>query len=176
MNLPTCSILAAIIVLGLLVPARSLDAQILGAPSRLASARAPGIYEQLLIKNRGRYFGGRVSPSGELYLYLDDSQLQGAQRTGNPQVLSPSLTDTDGVRKVSLALVSHVPQTLRVDRRQGRELEIGVLKLPEERRRRRPIEVESVVELASLRIHGSGGANARRLLDGASSPGVTGGR
>ncbi|MCP3957452.1 MAG: hypothetical protein GY719_06335 [bacterium] len=153
------------LVLGLLIPAQALDAQVLNAPSRLTSERAPGVYEQLLIKNRGRYFGGQVSPSGELYLYLDDSQLQSAGLTGDAGELSPTLTDTDGVRKVSLAVVSRVPQTLRTDRRRGRELEIGVLHLPEERSRRRPIEVESVIELARLRVHGSGGARAQDVLD-----------
>ncbi len=156
------------LALGLLVPARALDAQVLNAPSRLTSARAPGVYEQLLIKNRGRYFGGQVSPSGELYLYLDDSQLRSTKRNGDSRVLSPTLTDTDGVRKVSLAVVSRVPQTLRVDPRHGRDLEIGVLRLPEERRHR-PIEVESVIELAPLRVHGSGGARAKETLDGGKS-------
>ncbi len=149
--------------------AASASAQVLNAPSRLTSAREPGVYERLLVKNRARYFGGQVSPSGELYLYLDDSQLQAAGRTGDVRGLSPTVTDTDGVRKISLSVVSRVPQTLRVDRRQGSELEIGVVRLPEERGRRRPIEIDSVIDLAPLRIHGSGGARRAGTLDGSAS-------
>ena len=167
---------ASTVILALLIPAPALDAQVLNAPSRLSSAREPGVYERLLVKNRGRYFGGQVSPSGELYLYLDDSQLQAAERTGDVGMLNPTIADTDGVRKISLSVVSRVPQTLRVGRRQEGELEIGVVHLPEERGRRRPIEIDSVIELAPLRIHGSGAARRDSSLGGASFLDGAGGR
>ena len=153
------------IVVALLTQAGALEGQVLNAPSRLSSTSEPGVYEQLLIKSRGRHLGGQVSPSGELYLYIDDFDLQSANLTSGGHELSPVLLDTDGVRRISLAVVSHVPQNLRIDPRQGSDLEIGVIHLPEERGARRPIETDSVIDLAPLQVRGSGGANRERLFN-----------
>ena len=156
----------AALALALLIPAGMLQAQVPNAPSRLTSASGAGNYEMLLIKNRGRYFGGRVSPSGVLHLYLDDSDLQLAQLSGDVLGLSPRVADPN-VRKVSLALVSRVPQTLRLDQRPGQELGIGVVRLPGDSVQHRRIEVESVIDLvAPLRIHGRGAPEAERLVSG----------
>ncbi len=155
-----------ILAMGLtvLISAGPLEGQVLNTP-RLSATNDPGVYEQLLIGSRARHFQGQVSPSGELYFHIDDYDLQSADAVTDFQELSPNLTDIDGVRKISVAVVTHVPQNVRVHARQGEDLEIGVVHLPEERGVRRPVEINAFIDLAPLQIRGTGGATRERFVD-----------
>ncbi len=88
-------------------------------PSTDAASRTLSPSNQMLIQNRARVYGDRVSANGTRYFYLSDSALRGKSPDEVLQSLSPTpIGPNDHVRVVETVVNLSHPLTLYADRDQ----------------------------------------------------------